>query len=329
MYRREFINNSLITGAGIVLSKNTNLYNGLKTKRRKPVFKKGDTVGLICPGSAIEAKQLQLAKMQLKSYGLKPFYDKNILRKSGYLAGSDKERADELNAMFANKKVKSIWAIRGGYGTGRLLPLLDMDVIKKNKKPIIGYSDLTVLINYLYQKTGTVNYHFTMPGALFTGFGEKQVLGYMFDNKNKIYPLDEPLVCQNKLKATGHLMGGNLTVLCSLVGTPYEINFDGSILFLEDVGEKPYRIDRMLEQMKQAGAFNKIKGLIIGRYEDCEGDLRTGMNSIEDLVASFFAGLDIPVLSNAPIGHIESQWALPIGAKVALDLGNKKLEIID
>ena len=326
MQRRKFIHSSLISGAGISLSGNTLLYHNLIKKKRKPVFKKGDMVGLLCPGSAISEEQLQLAKMQMKSYGLVPYVGKNAMKKSGYLAGTDEERVGDMHEMYAHKKVKAIWAIRGGYGTGRLLPLLDFDLIKKNKKPLIGYSDLTAPINFIYQKTGTVNYHCTMPGAIISAFAEKQIEQFLFNTKYKTYSLDAPLEIKNKGRAKGILLGGNVSVLNSLIGTPYEIDFDGSILFLEDVGEKPYRLDRMLTQMKQSGAFDKIKGLILGQFTDCEGDMRNGMESIEDLVASFFSHMDIPIVTNAPIGHISEQWALPIGMEVSME--EKELVVI-
>ncbi len=326
MQRRKFINNTLTSGIGYAMYAQIAPY--VEDTRRKPILKKGDVVGLICPGSAPEAKKIHLAEMQMRSYGLVPYVGKYAREKSGFLAGSDEHRIADLHEMYTNEKVKAIWAIRGGYGAGRLLPLMDFDLIKANPKPLIGYSDLTIPLNVIYQKTGIVNYHFTMTGTLIDEFSEQQVEQIFFDNKDCTYPFADDIVAHNERSGKGILLGGNLTVLCSLMGTPYEVDLDDSILFLEDVGEKPYRIDRMLSQMKQCGVFDNIKGLILGQFSDCEGELTGDYRSATELLLGYFEGMDIPIISNAPIGHIPSQWALPVGAKVKLNVRDRILKII-
>lgn len=292
----------------------------MNVKKQTSILREGDVIGLICPASGIDEDRWEKSKQRIEEIGLKPLMAKHVLQKTGYLAGIDQQRINDLHDMYKNPQVKAIWAIRGGYGTARLLPLLDFNLIKRNPKPLIGYSDLTVLLNVISQKTKSVNYHFTMPGTEFTAFGLAQIKHHLMQESKWEYPLDSDIMIQNNLKAIGRLLGGNLSVLVSLIGTQYEVNLDNSILFLEDVGEKPYRIDRMMNQMKQAGSFKKVKGLIIGKFEDCEGELLDSDKSLTDLIMSYFTEKPIPIISNAPIGHIDSQWLLPVGAKMEMDL---------
>ena len=248
----------------------------------------------------------------------------------GYLAGTDAERAGDLNAMFADPSVKAIVCTRGGSGAARLLPLLDYDAIRRNPKVLLGYSDITALHCALQAKTGLVTFHGQIGSGSWNAFNADQFRRVFFerelmDYRNKVEAGDELVPRRNRTitirggKVSGELVGGNLTVLAALAGSPYLPDFRGKILFLEDVGEAPYRVDRMLSTLKLMGALDKISGFIFGECTDCKPGDGYGSLTLEQIFDDYIRPLKIPAYRGAMIGHIREQFIVPVGGKVELD----------
>jgi muramoyltetrapeptide carboxypeptidase len=302
----------------------------------------GDTVGLIEPASATyEPFDVQYVEEVVRAMGLVPKRGKHLLGRHGYLAGTDAERAEDVNAMFADKSVKAILAVRGGWGCARILPLLDYAMISKNPKPLIGYSDITALHMALQAKTGMVSFHGPNGSSI---WGKQSVDCFkpiLFDGATYIYrnpvPTEDRLV-QKKWRtqiirggtAQGKLIGGNLTVLSALVGTPYVPNFDGAILFLEDVAEAEYRIDRMLTQLSLAGILKKLRGVIFGQCTDCkDGDRNLGGFTLTEIFQHHFGALGVPAFQGAFFGHITDQFTFPIGVQVEMNADAGTLQMLE
>ncbi len=300
----------------------------------------GDIMGLIEPASATyEPFDIQYVEEVVRAMGLIPKRGAHVLARHGYLAGTDAQRAADVNAMFADKTVRAILCVRGGWGCARILPLLDYAMIAKNPKPLIGYSDITALHMALQAKTGMVSFH--GPNGLsvwgkqsFECFKPILFEGAKYSYRNPM-PTEDRLV-QKKWRtqiirggtARGKLIGGNLTVLSALVGTPYLPDFDGAILFLEDVAEAEYRIDRMLTQLALAGILKKLRGVIFGTCTDCkDGDRNIGGFTLTEIFQHHFGSLGVPAFQGAFVGHISDQFTFPIGVQVEMnaDLGTLQM----
>ena len=242
----------------------------------------------------------------------------------------ESERAGDLNAMFADKTVKAIICTRGGSGAARLLPLLDYDSIRRNPKVLLGSSDITALHSAIHAKTGLVTFHGQIGSGSWNKFNVDQFQRVLIDRelveyRNKSELGDDLVQRQNRTitirggKARGELVGGNLTVLTALAGSPYLPDFSGKILFLEDVGEAPYRIDRMFSTLKLMGALDKISGFIFGECTDCKPGDGYGSLTLEQILDDYITPLKIPAYRGAMIGHIREQFILPVGGQVELD----------
>jgi muramoyltetrapeptide carboxypeptidase len=275
----------------------------------------GDTHGIIAPATPFDKQKFRDGLVVIEEMGFSVFFPENIFEQKGYLAGSDAHRADIINSMFADPEIKGIICARGGYGALRILPLMDFNIIASNPKILIGCSDITVLLNTLYSKCKLVSLHGPMVQSLANASDQtKQSLQEMLLK-------DEPLSlrCKKSVvihpgQASGIMAGGNLTTLCHLMGTPFEPDFSGQILLLEDIGEAPYRIDRMLMQMKLAGCFDRICGIIIGTFKGCgEPDL------IYQIFADIFFKDNFPILAGFDVGHDEPNLTIPFGINASLD----------
>lgn len=315
-----------------------------KGVRRPPRLRVGDTVGLIEPASASdEPFQIQLVEEAIVAMGLKPKRAQHILNKYGYLAGADKDRASDVNAMFADKDVKAIFAVRGGWGSARLLPYLDWDIIRANPKLLTGFSDITALHMAIAAKGGFVSLHGPNGGSAWGKSSWDSFRSIAFDGATPLFenpPGGEDRLVQRrwrtrvlgegKGKAQGRLLGGNLTVLTALAGTPYLPSFDGAILFLEDVGEAEYRIDRMLTQLGQAGVFKNLKGVVFGQCTDCvDKDASYGGFTLNDVLTQHLGGLGIPAYQGAWFGHITDQFTLPVGGLAQIDADAGTLRLLE
>lgn len=298
----------------------------------------GDTIGMIAPASAAgEDDAIQYAKEQMEALGFKVVVSAHAYDRHGYFAGPDRDRADDLNRMFADPEIDGIVCYTGGWGSPRILPLIDYAAIARNPKVFIGFSDITALLNPIYQRTGLVTFHGPVGGSSFEP--------YTVGNFRKVVMTAEPagLLAQPDKKpselvnrsarvlriapgkATGRLVGGNLTMIASLMGTPYELDTRGNLVFLEDIREEVYRIDRMLTQMALAGKFDQAAGVIFGRCTECEAK---GGFSLEEILRDRFGALKIPVISGVSFGHIEQKLTLPVGGLATLD-GNAATLTLD
>ena len=298
---------------------------------RPPRLKEGDLVGLIGPaGATFFPDRAELARENLAALGLRVQFGDHLMDRYGYLAGRDEDRAADINAFFANPEVKLVLAQGGGWGCNRLLPLLDYDLIRKNPKVVMGFSDVTGLDLGIHAKTGLVTFYGPMGGSSWSAFTTDYARRVLFDAeavtmRNLVTTEDRLVQIENKVltitsgKARGRLVGGNLTVLTALVGTDYLPDFDGCILFIEDVHEEVYRVDRMLTQLGLAGVLAKISGLVFGRCTDCEPSERYGSLTLPEVLADHVGTLGVPAWYGSMIGHIKNYFTVPEGIEAEID----------
>ncbi|KPJ99919.1 MAG: hypothetical protein AMJ60_03375 [Desulfobacterales bacterium SG8_35] len=287
-----------------------------------PAVQKGDTIGLVGPaGPLINKNNFTAGVHILEKKGFRVRYNPRLLNAKGYLAGSDRERADEFNSLWSDPEVKALVAARGGYGCLRLLDLIDMKQIRKTPKILIGFSDLTVLLAAIHKKTGLVTYH----GPVVTTLAsiDKQSQKAFF---NTLAGTQPPRIKPARLKilkggkARGVLFGGNLTTLVHMIATSYEIPWSRAILLLEDIDESPYRLDRLLTHLGQAGRLQKIRGLILGTFsDDARKENGAMQRAAHERTLELLEKYDIPVWANFPAGHSRRNLTLPIGAEVEMD----------
>lgn len=309
--------------------------------RRKPEhLKVGDTIGLITPGSYISDEGLQTAVSNLESLGFKVKLSKHIRAKNGFVAGTDVQRLEDFHNMFTDNSVKGIWCARGGYGCGRLLPLIDYKLIKKHPKVFIGYSDITALLQAIHCKTGLVCFHGPVGASTFTDYTVKHLQAMLMSpTTEKNYKIELAKAHRAKTekayqttvirsgKASGKLIGGNLSLLASLAGTDFQLDVKDKLLFIEDIGEKPYRIDRMLTQLRQSCNLETAAGIALGIFADCEADEDDLSLSLMDTLKGRLNDLDIPIVYGLSFGHIADQCTLPIGIQATLDTSEQTITL--
>ncbi len=307
----------------------------LKPKR----LEKGDLVGLINPaGATFHPDRAEIAREVMAALGLRTRFGDHLLDRYGYLAGRDEDRAADVNTMFADPEVRAVLALRGGWGCNRLLPLLDYGMIRNNPKIIMGMSDITGLLFGIYAKTSLVTFHGPTGNSSWSEFTTDQARRVLFDGEalsmhNPLGTADRLVQVENRVltitsgTARGPLLGGNLTVLTALVGSSYLPDFDGCILFLEDVREEVYRVDRMLTQLKLAGVLERINGLVFGRCTDCDPSRSYGSLTLREVLTDHIAPLGIPAWYGSMIGHIKDKFTIPLGveAEINADTGTIKL----
>ena len=301
----------------------------------------GDTVGLVSPSSAVDdSLTLQLAGEVMEALGFKVRAGAHYGARRGHLAGSDAERAGDLNTMFGDAEVKAVIAVRGGSGAARLLPLLDYDLIRANPKVLLGYSDITALHSAIHARTGLVTFHGPNGSGSWNRFNADQFRRVFFERellayRNTVEAGDELVPRRNRTvtitggKARGELVGGNLAVLTALAGSPYLPDFTGKILFLEDVAEAPYRVDRMFSTLKLMGALDRIAGLVFGHCTDCAPGAGYGSLTLEQILDDHVRPLGIPAYRGAMIGHIREQFIVPVGGRVELDADAGEFRLLE
>ena len=346
MNRRFFFKSTaLLAGAAsLPITTTAALVADAKTILKPAKLNKGDTVGLITPASAVTREAFEKAIENLEDLGFVVKYSENMRVRKGFLAGTDQQRLDDLHAMFSNEEVKGIVCARGGYGSGRLLQNIDYDLIQKNPKVLVGYSDITALLFAIHQKTGLMCFHGPVGASEYSDFTADQFEKILLKGKGSAKigqpkswkQIDDSAFDLIKIKpgqATGLLAGGNLSLVVSLMGTPYDLPYDNKILFLEDVGESPYRVDRMLTQLLNSGKLDKVKGVALGVFANCETkpddpDFSQSL-SLREVLEDRFSGLNVPVLYGLPIGHIMDNATLPFGAMAELNVDKATLEILE
>lgn len=294
-------------------------------------IKKGDTVGIISPSAATaDRMEFTFAKEAMEALGFKVKHGENLKNRFGHLAGTDEERANDLNQMFADPEVKAVICIRGGSGAARILPLINYEVIKSNPKPLLGYSDITALHCAIYSQTGLITFHGQNGTGSWNSFNVKQFETVFFEKalvtyQNETTKGDDLVSKGNRIQTLGGgivegpILGGNLTVLSALSGTPYYPEFQDAILFIEDIGEDPYRIDRMMSTLQLNGTLSKIKGFIFGQCSGCTPGGGYGSFTVDQIMDHYILPLGIPAYTGAMIGHIPKQFIIPVGAKVRMD----------
>jgi muramoyltetrapeptide carboxypeptidase len=294
----------------------------------KPL-KKGDKIALIGASSPTAEDRIEPSIKAMEDLGFEVVLGESCRGYHGFLSGSDELRAKDINKMFEDKSIKGIFAIRGGYGSARLLDMLDYNMIKKNPKVCAGYRVVTALHNVFNDKCKLITFHTPMASTEFY----KGVDGYTMNYFKKNIFTDKPLgILKNPEgqeiktlvsgKVEGKLVGGNLSLVVSSMGTAYELDTKGKILFLEDVDEYPYKIDRMLLQLKQCGKFKDAAGIILGAWTDCEAKEGGNSLSLMEVFEELIKTENKPTIYNLACGHCMPTISIPLGAKVTID-GNK------
>jgi len=284
-------------------------------------IKPGDTIGIAAPAGPFDRQTFFRGVRMIEDLGFKTFIPPGLFEKHRYLAGSDKHRVQLVNQLFADKSIDAIICARGGYGSMRILPMLDYGLIKNNPKIFIGFSDITILLSVLFKRCNLVTFHGPVVTSLADASEETKLS--LFRNVTSDSSLEIRLAGGMTIKpgvAVGQVCGGNLTMLCHLVGTPFAPDFKNKILFLEDRGEAPYRIDRMLIHMALGGCFKGLSGIILGAFEKC--------GPIEDvikIIAELFEKYPVPILAGLDAGHGSHNLTIPMGISATLDADRHSL----
>lgn len=287
---------------------------------KPPALVPGGTIGVVAPAGVVCPSRLNKGVGALEACGFKVELAAEILERKGYLAGGEERRAASLSAFVLRDDIHAIFCARGGFGSIQLLPYLDPGIFRSHPKIFVGFSDVTVLLNWFVARCGVVAFHGPMVAVEFTQ-GLEKAAGELFWRALTGAEIDWQIQCSmvirdGKGKVRAPLMGGCLSVVVTTLGTPYEIDTAGSILFLEDIGEKPYRIERMLTQLKMAGKLDDVAGVVTGAFSDCgTGDGKT----VDDILGEIFSNAGYPVVAGLPCGHATANWLLPFGVPAELD----------
>jgi muramoyltetrapeptide carboxypeptidase len=315
---------------------------GSKAPIRPPRLQRGSRVALVAPaGPLLERDDLARAESLCRALGYEPRLGLNAAQRHGYFAGSDEQRLADLNDALRNPDIDAVWCIRGGYGTTRILDRVDFAALAGRPKPLIGYSDITAILNAAIRHAGVVTFHAPMARVAMPAFSRSHFervlgapepagrLGRLPVPADVLLPRDNRIVTLRGGTAEGQLAGGNLTLLQCLIGTPHFPDLDGAILFLEDVGEDLYRIDRMLAHLRMVGALDRLAGVAVGRFTELKRHMSDGALGFDEVLANYFLPLGIPMAYGFPIGHIDDQWTVPLGVRARLDADAGELEILE
>lgn len=296
-------------------------------------LEKGATIGIVAPASCSSKEKVLEAKKNIEEMGFNVVLGQSTLKKWHSFSDTDENRAKDINEFFKNPSIDAIMCMRGGYGSNRLVEYLDLEAIRNNPKIFIGYSDITTLHLIFNEKLDLVTFHGPMAVSNFLdGYSKKTYESFIKSvtstSNYEIDNFDKKIEIINSGKAKGKLVGGNLTTLVSTLGTKYDIDYNGKILFLEDIGEKTYRIDRLLNHLKKYEVFSKINGLILGDFKNCDKSSPEDM-SLEEVFEDYLKKLTIPVIKNIQSGHCESMVTLPLGAMCEIDCEDLKIKILE
>lgn len=344
MDKRDFLKRVAIGTGAMFFSKFAGADAYISTARsllKGRVLKAGDTIGLIAPAGAVEEEEsITMAKEVFTYFGFSVKEGINIRARYGNLAGTDEQRLEDLHRMFADESVQAIVCIRGGNGASRLLSRIDYDLIARNPKILLGYSDVTALLLAFYTKVGLVSFHGVVGISTWSNYVAQLFKDQFFDNKLACFEnpkKSDTQIIQYKDRiqtitpgiVEGTIIGGNLTLLAGLCGTPYLPDFTDKILFVEEIDEKSDRLDRMFCQLMNAGVLSKIKGFIFGKCTNCGPSGGYGALTIEQMLNDYIKPLGIPAYSGAMIGHISDQFLMPIGVLARVDASVGKIEYLE
>jgi muramoyltetrapeptide carboxypeptidase len=293
----------------------------------------GDTIGIVAPAWSFDQERFMKGVDYLRALGFRVKYDRRIFSKYWSMAGHDKERAEQINAMFADPEVRAILCAKAGYGSIRTLPYLDGKLIRRNPKAFVGYSDITALLSYLARVANMVVFHGpVVSGEIHADMNEgtlRSLLRALMNDEAQGKIMHPDMRCLRRGRAVGPIVGGNMSLLISTIGTDYDLETDGCILFLEDIGEDLEMIDNYLMHLKLAGKLRKVKGLVFGRMIDCRDD-SGHLYTIEKILRDILTDVDVPILSGFPSGHRmvgDLNITLPMGASVAIESSPPSLVI--
>jgi muramoyltetrapeptide carboxypeptidase len=339
MKRRNFLTG---LGAGITLTAATQAQQASSKLIKPRPLKPGATIGVITPATpTTDPDRLAMAERALKFFGFQVKIGKNVGRRAGYFGSSPEERLDDLHAMFRDAEVDAVFALRGGYGAQHLLDRINYALLREHPKIFLGYSDITALHLAINKHAGLVTFHGPNLLSEFSAYTQAHFRRALFSAKplgvltnppetNQIRP-QHPLRTIRSGSATAPLIGGNLTLISTLMGTPYEIDCRGKILLLEDIGEEPYRIDRMLTQLRLAGKFKDAAGIIVGECVDCgPSDFKPSLGSnfsLGEVLDAMLKPLNVPVFYGLTFGHTDDQLTLPLGVLATMNADQGTLEI--
>jgi muramoyltetrapeptide carboxypeptidase len=341
MHRRTMLSLLAAGGALVPLRQASGLHEPGQRRIRPPRLKEGDTVGLINPaGATFDPSDITLVTGSLAALGLKVSPGTHVLDRYGYLAGRDEDRAADVNAMFADPAVDAILAVRGGWGCNRILPLLDYASIARHPKILAGYSDITSLLVAIHAKTGLVTFHGPVGTSTWNRFSVEFFRSVLMAGGTPT--MENPQVVGDNLVATkdrietitpgtarGVLIGGNLSVLTAMLGSPYLPDWDGVILFLEEDGEQIYRVDRMITQLKLAGVLERLAGFVMGKCTGCDPGPGYGSLTLPEVLNDHIRPLGIPAFAGAMIGHIENKFTVPVGSPAEIDASKGTLTLLE
>ena len=309
---------------------------------KPPRLRPGDLVGLIAPGGFTSERAIEKAIRNIEALGLRVKVGTYLRAVHGNYAGSVQQRLADLHAMFADPEVKMIWPIRGGSGCISLLSRLDYGLIRRNPKILIGYSDITALHLAIHNKVGLVSFHGPVASSTMSDYSREHMMAVLTDPR-PAYTI--PMAPENAIKAqsapqfgirtltsgiaTGPLLGGNLSIVAALAGTPYAANFRGGLLFLEEVDEAPYRLDRWLTQLDLATGFSHAAGVMIGVCEDCAPEPGQRSLTLEQTLDQHLRPLVVPAVTGYSIGHIRHQFTVPVGVRATLDTDRQTITLTE
>lgn len=338
--RRKFISSLAATAAvattarGVVARTPIDGENGaISSDLQRPLgLQKGSRVGIACPASGVTMRELADFMTVCSIHGLEPVLGRNVSRRDGYLSAKDSDRADELKAFIDDPTIDAIVCARGGYGVMRILPALDYGAIRQANKIIMGFSDITALLIAANQLSGVVTYHGPVASSTFDGFTTQSFKQTVIAPPLPTQFSDDRVTTINNGVGKGRLTGGNLAMVIATLGTQYEIDTKGAILFLEEINEEPFRIDRMLTQLWLAGKLQTLNGIAFGNFRNCEakGQSISGPSfTLREVINERTRDLGIPVVYGMPFGHVKSKLTLPLGIEAELDAGAKTLRLLE
>jgi muramoyltetrapeptide carboxypeptidase len=305
-----------------------------------PALKRGDTIGLVTPGSPVTQEQLSGCITELEEMGFRTTYNESVLSEYGYFAGTDRERADELMGMFTREDVDAVWCVRGGYGCIRILDLLDFNQIRKNPKVFIGYSDITALITSIFQETGLVTFHGPVGTSDFNRFTTRSVNRVLMEPRSEYqYPYRREKGTRGNPEfdhytiaggtAEGVLIGGNISVLDSVIGTRFEPDFENRIAYLEEIGEKTYRVDKMIFHLLSGTNLKHASGIVLGVFSGCSVNGEEPSLSLREALDDLLKPLGIPVSYGNSFGHIKRMVTIPTGIRAAMDADHNRFRLLE
>ncbi|WP_310569278.1 LD-carboxypeptidase [Gemmatimonas sp.] len=297
-----------------------------RSLRVPPLLTAGARIAMISPSGPLQGPhELERAVATAESLGWEVQVGQHALRRTGYFAGDDAQRGDDLLDALQDDRIDGIWCLRGGYGAARLLPRISVDLLQRHPKGLIGYSDITAL-HAAWQRAGLVSYHGPTARASLSAFSRDSLVRALRDGTDSCGEAPDARVVHGG-RATGRLVGGNLALVSSLCGTPWAVDGRAAIVVLEDIGEATYRLDRMLTQLRLAGAFEGCVGVAFGHCTDCPDTTEDGTRTIDAIVTELANALQVPTLQGIPVGHIADQWTVPFGAIATLDADARTLSV--